>query len=173
LHAGSLPRFVWQVQSLCDYPIKTYTEVEPPARLLQVVGYWRHLQPAVRASYSLEKSFESSSSVTKRNVCNFARFVGQQIKNDELARHLLTQFLYATRRRMDSHQKAIEGQISINGNDNLAVKYELVRLQFLERSHEFRKITRQRFLGFRLQVNLRAVSKCEATKTVPFGFVAP
>ncbi len=70
-------------------------------------------------------------------------------------------------------EQIVERQTVAGGNHNLAIEHERVRLEFRQLRGHLWKISRERFAGFRLQLDFFAASKGEAAKAVPFGFVLP
>src|SRR5436190_23059711 len=76
-------------------------------------------------------------------------------------------------RLVEAQLQFVERERAANGNRKLAVEHETLRVQSQERFDHVRKITGQRLTCFRLQENLGAVAKGNATKPVPFRFVLP
>src|SRR5215472_16185403 len=74
---------------------------------------------------------------------------------------------------MDALEQIVERELSLDGDDQLAVQDEARRLNGPEVIHHLREVARQRLAGLRLQQDLVAVAEGDAAEAVPFRLVEP
>ena len=82
---------------------------------------------------------------------------------------LLRQHTHAALGGMDTLQQIVERQPAVNGQNQFAIEDEFRRLDLEQRRRNFRKITRQRLAGFRLQLHLFSTAKGDTAKAIPLG----
>src|ERR1700742_5002485 len=75
--------------------------------------------------------------------------------------------------RVDALKQLIEIRTAMFRDNDFAVDYKPISLQFLESGHHFRKISIKRFAGFGLEGDFLGITKGNATEAVPFWFVLP
>ncbi len=74
---------------------------------------------------------------------------------------------------MDAHLQRVEGERVADGNRQLAVDHERVRLEAGQHGHDFGEIAPERLARFRPELDLVARAKGEATEPVPFRLELP
>ena len=122
----------------------------------------------------LDARFESGPSLLERSSQKRLTGLAQQaIEQDQTRGRFAGQPLDAAGGGMKAHLQGVEGQRSVDGDDELSVENERAQRKRAKVRDHFRKEARQRLAGLRLDLDRVACPEREAAESVPLRFELP
>src|SRR5579872_5474731 len=103
----------------------------------------------------------------------FTAIVHQEIEDDEGGGSGFAQFLDAAGGGMNAHEEGVKGELSVLGDDDLAIEDEFSCGEGGEIGGELWKIAGERLGGLRHEIDAGLIAEGEAAEAVPLGLVLP
>ena len=129
MHASTFAGLIRQILTFGDNSIEVDTHVKPLAGNGQIAGDGREADGRIFLEVGFCQTVKLLAALFQGQLDQgFPFFIHQQIEKDEDTRMGLAQFQDAASGRMDAHQQCIEGQVAIDGNNNLSIQNKFLGL---------------------------------------------